>query len=146
MRLSLFLEEDQNGYFLICGNQNDFVKDFQKILARPKGADENIYINPTHKRDTSTNTKSEGFYTEWFSFDLNSCEKIINLNTTVDDYKNIYNNFVTEYSDSYNLKTGLELDCPDRLKTNLVFLSGSKEEKPDFSQPSKIGIWQIESF
>ena len=146
MRLSLFLKEDQNGYFLICGNQNDFIKDFQKILARPKGADENIFINPNQKRDKSTNTKAEGFYTEWFSFDLNDSEKIIDLNTSVDDYKKIYNNFITEYSGSYKSKVGLELTCPDRLKTNLVFLSGSLEDKPDFSQPSKIGIWKIESY
>src|SRR3990172_6238027 len=44
MRLHLFLDNtNQKGYFLICGNQSDFIKDFQKIKKEP--IDENGIFN-----------------------------------------------------------------------------------------------------
>jgi len=63
MRINLFSGSNRVGYFLICGEQMDFVSGFQRI----KKPDKKI---PTRTLGASPKPKSaEGFYTEWFSFD-----------------------------------------------------------------------------
>jgi hypothetical protein len=143
MRLYLYLDKSNKGYFLICGNQSDFVKDFQTILTQPKDTTGNLYIKPRQKDSLPKTIQPEGFYTEWFSFDTDKPDKEIDLKTSIDEYKNIYDLFFKEYSDPYLVKTKFDLTRPDKIMTKLVFLSGNTEQPTGLFQPSKIGIWEV---
>ena len=143
MRLFLFLDKTTKGYFLICGNQSDFVKDFQTILLQPKNSKGNLYIKPQQQSSLPKTIKPKGFYTKWFSFDANKPEKLINLNSTKKEYKDIYDLFFKEYSEPYYTKTNTNIVRPDRIKTKLVFLSGNIEQPVGLFQPAKIGIWEV---
>lgn len=137
------LDIDHKGLFLICGNQSDFVKDFQSILAKPKTADDQVYILPRYYSALPTTIQSEGFYTKWFSFDANNPEKEIDLTTTEQEYKDIYDMFFKEYSGPHKAKTHTELVRPDKIKTRLEFLSGHLQQLTGLFQPAKIGIWEV---
>lgn len=138
MRLHLILDTDHKAYFLICGNQSDFIKDFQKIS--PSKAQ---FITPRQQGSLPTKIISEGFYTKWFSFDANSPDTEIDLNDTVKEYKDIYDLFFKEYADPHLAKAKTALQRPDKIKTTLVFLSGNVEQPTGLFQPAKIGIWEI---
>lgn len=145
MRLYLFLERKKNNksYFLVCGNQRDFISDFQTLLLKPKGTKTGQFIKQTSKRNKPDTSKSEGFYTEWFSFDKNDPTTEIDLTTNNSDYTEIYEAFKIEYEDAYQRKNSKSLKLPDSIKTKLVFLSGNVESQPNLFQPSKIGVWEI---
>ena len=143
MRLYLFLDTDHRGYFLICGNRSDFVMDFQTILQKPKNTDGRLYIKPKDKSTLPKTIDPDGFYTEWFSFDLKDPEKEIELNTYKSDHQSIYDSFFEGYGEAYKTKTGKALLNPGKIKTKLVFLTGNMEQPNDVLQPSKIGIWEV---
>jgi hypothetical protein len=138
MRLHLILDTDHKAYFLICGNQSDFIKDFQKI-----SPSKDQFITPRQQGSLPTKIISEGFYTKWFSFDANSPNTEIDLNNTANEYKDIYDLFFKEYADPHLAKAKTALQRPDKIKTNLVFLSGNVEQPTGLFQPAKIGIWEI---
>lgn len=141
MRLYLFLETNNKGYFLICGSQREFISDFQTLLLKPKGA--NSYISPKKKSSTPKIVKPDGFYTKWFSFNSKKPKKIIDLKSKDKDYKEIYTNFSNDHHDPYLKATNTALKMPDKIATKLVFLSGDIEQTVGLFQPSKIGIWEI---
>ncbi len=142
MRLYI-LDSDHKGLFLICGNQSDFVKDFQSILSKPKAADDQVYILPRDNSSLPTRIQPEGFYSKWFSFDANNPEREIDLNTTEEEYKDIYDLFFKEYSDPHKTKTKTDLRRPNKIKTKLEFLSGHIQQPTGLFQPAKIGIWEV---
>jgi hypothetical protein len=138
MRLFLILDNDHKAYFLICGNQSDFIKDFQKISPSTKQ-----FITPRIQGSLPTKIVSEGFYTKWFSFDANLPDTEIDLNNNEKEYKDIYDLFFKEYADPHLVKAKTALQRPDKIKTSLVFLSGNVEQPTGLFQPAKIGIWEI---
>lgn len=138
MRLYLFLDTDKKGYFLICGNQFDFITDFQRI--RQNQAQ---FIVPRIQGDSPEYIEPEGFYTKWFSFKTSMPEKKIDLNVNDDEYRTIYDQFFSEYSAPYKAKTNADLERPAMITTSLVFLSGNDEQPTGVFQPCKIGIWEI---
>jgi hypothetical protein len=142
MRLYYLNNEKRKGYFLICGSQNDFVNDFQRIKSKPKKVNGKIYFDTTKKGDEPKNIVAEGFYTRWFSFDIKDRDKEIDLNTQ-DEYKDIYDLFFTEYAEPYRTKVKEDIPRPNKIKTRLEFLSGEVEQQTNLFKPSKIGIWQV---
>lgn len=142
MRLHYFNKDKQKGYFLICGGQNDFVSDFQRIKPTPKKVDGKIIFDTTTKGEEPDKIIADGFYTRWFSFDNKDRDREIDL-TTQDEYKEIYDLFFSEYAEPYKTKVKTDIPRPDKIKTRLEFLSGDIEQPTKLFQPSKIGIWQV---
>lgn len=142
MRLHYFNNDNQKGYFLICGSQNDFVSDFQRIKKIPKKVDGKLILDTTTKGNEPDKIIADGFYTRWFSFDNKDRDRVINLKTD-DEYTEIYDLFFTEYAEPYNTKVKTEIPRPDKIKTRLEFLSGDIEQPTKLFQPYKIGIWQV---
>jgi len=143
MRLHLYLSGKNKSYFLICGNQKDFVCDFQTLKLKLDDTNDSLFITPRFYKNLPKTIESKGFYTEWFSFDSNNPLKTINLESENTEYQNIYKKFVKEYSAAYKEKTTRKLTLPKIIKTNLLFLTGNIEQTPILSQPSKIGIWEV---
>lgn len=142
LRLHLYLENDNNSYFLICGDQYEFSTNFQNIPT-PKNSASNNYITPKTINSVVQLNQSNGFYTEWFSFDISNPDKKIDLQNQNTEYKSIYDGFVSDYSNAYNKKTGLTLQLPKSITTQLVFLTQSNQHTTGISEPSKIGIWKV---
>lgn len=138
MRLFLIINTDHRAYFLICGNQSDFVKDFQRI-----NPDTSHFITPKKQDSLPKTIVAEGFYTKWFSFNANAPDIEIDLCDSTKEYKDIYDLFFEEYAAPYHKKTETELQKPHKLRTSLVFLSGNVEQSISLFQPAKIGIWEI---
>ena len=143
MRLHYFNQDKQKGYFLICGGQNDFVSDFQRIKSTPKKVNGKLILDTTTKDTEPDKIVAQGFYTHWFSFDNKNKDVEIDLTTLDDDYKDIYALFFSEYAEPYKTKVKADIPKPDKIKTRLVFLSGDIEQPTKLFQPSKIGIWEV---
>lgn len=139
MRLYLYLENDNNSYFLICGDQYEFSTNFQNIPT-PKTT---TFITPKTNNNRPQLNQSNGFYTEWFSFDTSNPDKKIDLQNQAVEYKSIYDGFINDYSNAYNKKTGLTLILPTHITTQLIFLTQSNQQTIGVSEPSKIGIWKV---
>jgi hypothetical protein len=138
MRVHLFLDTDHKAYLLICGNQSDFIKDFQKIIPS-----KTQFITPRTQGSLPATIVSEGFYTKWFSFDSNLPDTQIDLDDTVKEYKEIYDLFFKEYADPHKTKAKTDLLRPSKIKTSLVFISGNVDQPTSLFQPAKIGIWEV---
>lgn len=137
MRLYLYLEVGHRGYFLICGNQFDFIPNFQKIEDKRAGA---TYITPVTR--PASPPGASGFYTEWFNFEGDP-RRSIDLKTRTGGYKDIYDGFLKEYAEPYSRKTGSTLALPANLTTKRIFLSEDIQQVNGLFQPAKIGIWEI---
>ena len=138
MRLYFSLDTDHKAYFLICGNQNDFITNFQRIITNIED-----FIIPKTKDSLPKIIIPEGFYTKWFSFDNNSPDTEIDLSNSEKEYKGIYDLFFEEYEIPHREKMKEKMQRPDKINTKLVFLSGNIEQPTVFFQPAKIGIWEI---
>lgn len=138
MRLYMYSGRNKKGYFLICGEQAEFIANFQRII-KHKGA-----IRVRNHKNLPKASDSEGFYTEWFSFDSNQPNKNIIVNGQKNStYKKIYDEFVKEYKQSYNDKSNSVLVLPTSITTSLIYLS-ENSTSPDMDyQPSRIGIWEV---
>lgn len=146
MRLHLYLEDDKKGYFLICGAQSDFFKDFFRLLTKPaKSTKDNPYITEDKSVKKVINLRSKGFYSQWFSFDIKNPEKHINLQIKSGQYKKIYDSFIEDYKDSYikTTPTDPDLKLPASITTKLVYLSKEKKHEDKYYQPATVGIWEI---
>ncbi len=133
MRLFLFNSKNNcKSYFLICGSKDEFTADFQKLSSQSQ--------YPLARTKNQPLIKACGFYTEWFSFDINNPTKIIDLKNKSIDHKDIYENFEADYQTSFYKKTKTNLVMPDKINTKLVFLES------DISinwQPTAIGVWEV---
>jgi hypothetical protein len=142
MRLNYFIKQSSitaKGYFLICGMQYEFLQSFQKIVDTNTAT----FPGPTVPLGTPVPPVLwSGFYTEWFSFDKTNLVTRINLQTTNQTYLDIYNEFISEYSVPYLIKTGSPLVLPSAIQTTLVFLSSDNEET-NIPNPMKLGIWEV---
>jgi hypothetical protein len=144
MRLYLYLDNNEKGYFLICGAQQDFSKDFYRLLSKPpKSTEENPYITPDTEVKKSLKTEPEGFYSKWFSFDNEDPDIEIAPTVGEDEYGKIYKSFLSEYGEIFKETTGNELHLPEKFKTRLLFLSQEIEHENEFYQPANIGIWEV---
>jgi hypothetical protein len=144
MRLYLYLDTNEKGYFLICGAQQDFSKDFYRLLLKPpKSTDENPYITPDIEVKKSLKTEPKGFYSKWFSFDNDRPDVEIAPIVGEDEYGKIYKSFLTEYREIFKETTGNELHLPEKFKTRLLYLSQEIEHENEFYQPANIAIWEV---
>jgi hypothetical protein len=133
MRLFLFVSSNNSkSYFLICGSKDEFTPDFQNLSNKDQ--------YPSARTKTQLPIKAAGFYTEWFSFDINNPTKNIDLKNQLIEYKDIYDDFISDYQASFYKKNNTNLIMPSNISTNLVFLES------DLSinwQPTAIGVWEI---
>ncbi len=143
MRLSLYIEGTKTGYFLICGAQNDFSQDFQRLLSKPTGDEDNQYITPQVGTSNSVKIEPDGFYKQWFSFDNNEPIKEIEIQVGNDEYGKIYQSFLEDYNKSYKDNMEEDLVLPVKISTKLLYLSQEIENENDFFQPATIGIWEV---
>lgn len=138
MRLYLMSSVDQKVYFLICGEQAEFIASFQRIES---------YTGTIRVRKSNTlpsSSSSSGFYTEWFSFDLQNPIKTINIETqSAIEYKSVYDDFLKDYNNSYNKKTSQTLNLPSTIQTKLVYLAENSSDDDRVYDPARIGIWEI---
>lgn len=137
MRLFVYVNSSRKGNFLICGEQAEFVANFQRIQ-KYQGA-----IRTRQASSLPTKFTSEGFYTEWFSFEPSSPVKEINLQTQNSEYREIYDQFKSDYSSCYLRKTGNQLRLPNSIQTKLLYLSDQIAGEDTIYQPSRIGIWEV---
>jgi hypothetical protein len=138
LRLHLLSSTSQRAYFLICGEQFEFIACFQRIIAY-QGT-----IRTRNRGALPNSSSSAGFYTEWFSFDLNNPDKIINIQTPSSvEYARIYTDFLADYANSYMNKTKQTLNLPSSITTKLMYLAENSSDDDLNYEPSRIGIWEI---
>lgn len=138
MRLHLYLNSsniNKKGYFLICGNQLHFKTSFQNLNLKP-----NFPISPSNS--THVISSKSSFFSEWFSFDINSPDKPINLRNIDKQYSDIYIAFEKDYKNAYKEATGNSLIVPNTIKTKLKFIS-ERLTTSNIPQTFSIGIWEV---
>ncbi|EGV44166.1 hypothetical protein BZARG_1001 [Bizionia argentinensis JUB59] len=140
MRLSLYLENDNKCYFLICGAQNDFSTDFKNLEIKTVKSQ---YIQPRKINQTKINKTIETFYTKWFSFDMKKPVKVIELKLDQTEFGKIYSSFLEEYELAYEKATDEKLNLPKTIETKLIYLSQQIKHETDIFQPANIGIWEV---
>ena len=110
LRLKIFKESKKNrkAYFIICGKQLDFLKAFQSIgwsiNHDPKTGLPVKYSLTVEDVDNLNIVKPNGFYTNWFKFDIEdtvSLAKNFNVSDTAVVPTHIYNNFFDDYEKSF---------------------------------------------
>jgi len=147
MRLKLFIEsnpKNRKAYFLICGPQFDFIRSFQSIgwnieaknnSGLPK---EDTILQPDY---LYSSIKPSGFYTDWFKFKKGETQQI-DLNTTNDYLKGIYNDFYADYEDAYKDSFSKEDLRKNNPITKAIYISETSDLL-DIPAPMKVGIWEI---
>jgi hypothetical protein len=153
LRLKLFTESNSNrkAYFLICGEQIDFLKAFQSI-GWSTNADKDG--RPYPKEMTIDEIKDlgvispYGFYTNWFKFDPlpNANDNVIDI--TINDKKVVpdeyLKGFYTEYKDSFKDGMSVEKFESTKVQTRLVYLS-ELSNLAVIKNLMRVGIWEISS-
>jgi|GEM_PF-1435318 hypothetical protein len=143
MRLHLYLEETNKGYFLICGDRRQFISNFQKMNPPPKDKiDGDKFLLKDTAEQKSIFEDSLGFYTEWFSFDYKKRDREIVLKAE-NEYKEFYETFENEYTKPFEEKTKEKLELPKKITTRLIYISPAIKETKGLPEPTKIGIWEI---
>lgn len=151
LRLKLFTESKsgRKAYFLICGEQIDFLKAFQSIGWTAKtdkyGLPYPAVMTIDEIKDLGV-IKPNGFYTKWFKFDPASkaTDRIIDITitdtTTVhEDYlKGFYTEYETSFKDGMT-KAKFEAT---KVRTRLVYLSDLNNLK-EIKKLMRVGIWEV---
>lgn len=138
MRLSLFLDTDHRSFFLICGTQVDFKSDFQYYSSKEGEEIQLDYKNTPVERPTPV-----GFYNEWFSFDIVSPDKVIDLDSNKNEYQVIYQEFLSKYKEPYHDRTNLELSLPKTICTRLIYLPALVDHPTIHLRTAAIGVWEV---
>lgn len=136
-RLYFINQTDTESYFVVCGEQVEFIANFQRIVK---------YQGTVRVRKSSQLPKdidSEGFYTNWFSFDLKKPEKEIDLVNCNSECKLFYTDFVTDYAKGYKKSTGKDLKLPPKITTKLVYISENSSESDKVYLPSRVAVWSV---
>lgn len=149
LRLKLFTESEDNrkSYFLICGEQIDFLKAFQSIgwttkvdaIGRPLPNQMDI----DEIKDLGV-IQPSGFYTKWFNFkpeDGNNKVEIEITDTTLVSEK-LLDGFYKDYEGSFKdgmTKTKFE---SSKVETRLVYLSNLSNIE-GIKNLMRVGIWEI---
>ena len=151
LRLKLFTESKSNrkAYFLICGEQIDFLKSFQSIGWSTKiDKDGRPYPSPMsidEIKDLGV-VKPFGFYANWFKFDPTAKpnDKIVDFEIV--DKKLVpseyLNGFYMEYKDSF--KNGMDAAKfqTSKVRTRLVYLSDLSNLE-GIKKLMRVGIWEV---
>jgi hypothetical protein len=151
LRLKLFTESKTNrkAYFLICGEQIDFLKAFQSIgwtsktdkEGRPFPSEMGI-----EKIKDLGIIKPFGFYTKWFKFDPESSINDKNIDFAVNDKGSVPEEllvgFYAKYEDSF--KDGMDRTKfeSSKVRTRLVYLSDLSNME-GIKKLMRVGIWEI---
>lgn len=153
LRLKIFSESgtDRKAYFLMCGEQIDFLKSFQAIgwtkridkdgrpLPQVLGIDE--------IKDLGV-VGAEGFYSQWFKFDplgdLKSKVSEFSI-TKVDTVPKEYlDGFYNEYEGSFKNKMNKSKLESTKVRTRLVYLS-DLSNLAGIKKLMRVGIWEVSS-
>jgi hypothetical protein len=151
LRLKLFTESGANrkAYFLICGEQIDFLKAFQSIgwtakideFGRP--LPEELGIDEIKKLGV---IKPHGFYTNWFKFDPlgHLKDKIVEfeINDIIPVPKEFLEGFYKDYLDSFKVGMNRAKFESSKVSTRLVYLSDLSNLE-GIKKLMRVGIWEI---
>lgn len=151
LRLKLFTESGlkRKAFFLMCGEQIDFLKAFQSI-----GWTTNIdkdgrplpYEMGIDKIKDLGIIKPHGFYTNWFKFDPKSNADDKKVEFEINDKKSVPEEFLEEFYTQYekSFKDGMNRKIFESTKlcTRLVYLS-DLSNLDDIKNLMRVGIWEI---
>lgn len=116
-----------SSYFFIAGKYIDFIQHFRSIITqKPTGLRKDL-------------PEPQGFYNEWFSFEINEEKTFDVKNASAPDYKQVYSAFLSDYEPAKAQPATLEL--PDKLKTTCIAISALSRE---FPTPYVGAIWKVE--
>ena len=127
MRLYLLSKiKGSSAYFVIAGTIIDFIQNFRSIPA---------------KRPTTNNKdlpEPEGFFTEWFNFEISASRSFDVKKALSKEYEAIYDAFLKDYDSNLPSVT---LELPEIITTKCIAISALSR---DFPTPYVGGIWKIE--
>lgn len=130
MRLHLIAKANASScYFVIVGTAEEFLQCFRSTIPK-KLASQTI--------DKDDLPLPNGFYTEWFKFNVNDEKTFDVKNVSKNDYDKIYKAFLQDYKPK---KRGEILILPDQITTKCIAISALSRE---FPTPYVGGIWKIE--
>jgi hypothetical protein len=149
LRLKLFVESepDRKSYFLICGEQIDFLKSFQSI-----GWTNNIdkYGRPIPNEMGIEEIKNlgliqpNGIYSNWFNFDYEKENGKIEISITDSSLVegHLLHGFYKDYENSFkDGMTKLRFES-SKVQTRLIYLSNLSNLE-GFKNLMRVGIWEI---
>jgi hypothetical protein len=113
-------------YFIIAGTQSDFIQYFRSIVTKkPDPNNKNLPM-------------PEGFYSEWFDFEIGEEKTFFVRDCSDDTYAAVYTAFWGNYE---SRKKNIPLVLPEKLTTTCVAISAISRE---FPTPFVGGIWKVE--
>lgn len=149
LRLKLFKESGTNrkSYFLMCGEQIDFLKAFQSIGWTTKIDEVGRPIPNEMGIDEMKNLgliQPNGFYTKWFHFDPETDNNKIEITITDTSLvsKELLDGFYKDYEESFKdgmTKTKFE---SSKVQTRLVYLSNLSNIE-GIKNLMRVGIWEV---
>lgn len=151
LRLKLFTESsmDRKAYFLICGEQIDFLKSFQSIGWSTKiddvGRPLEYEIGIEEIRDLGK-VKPQGFYTNWFRFnpELEANEK--KLDFSISESRSVSSEYLEKFYKEYesSFKDGMNRSKFEMtmVRTRLVYLS-DLNNLDGVKKLMRVGIWEV---
>lgn len=142
MRLHLFAHTGGAAFFLICGKLHEFINSFQEDKSQSRPVNEQSIIQPQENQPKTKSIQAQGFYSRWFSFDSSQRDMSIDLTDLTPQYREVYDDFVSEYGEAYFKATGLTLSLPCTLRTELLFLP-SNEIDIQAPPQARVGIWRV---
>jgi hypothetical protein len=149
LRLKLFKESGLNrkAFFLMCGEQIDFLKSFQSIgwtTKIDKDGRPLPYEMDIDKIKDLGIIKPHGFYTNWFKFDPIGVNEKVEFD--LNDIKSVPEEFLTEFYAEFekSFKDGMSRTKFESSKvcTRLVYLS-ELSNLNDIKSLMRVGIWEI---
>lgn len=137
-----FVQKKHNvgSYLVVAGKTIDFLSEFRSVINKTPG-----------KRGPKKKTKDDkpklrlidphGFFSDkWLSFDMDSPIKEIDITVEKDGvYKSHYDRFIAAYTEDG--QPALEL--PDKISTELLYITEINDEDTNGNVPAMVGIWQI---
>lgn len=148
LRLKLFVESATNrkAYFLMCGEQIDFLKSFQSIGWTKKTDEVGRPLPNILSIDEIKNLgliQPHGFYTNWFNFKSDFNKKIeIKITDTSLVSKKLLDGFYGEYEDSFKDGMTKAKFESSTVETRLVYLSNLSDIE-GINNLMRVGIWEI---
>lgn len=154
LRLKIFYDSELNrkAYFLICGEQLEFLKSFQSIGWSQNHDDIGRPLENTITIDSIQDLnviEPHGHYTNWFSFNMNDDNEdakltVFNITDTNIIAQDLLDGFYEEYENSFKEsmnRTSLEAT---QLCTRLIYLS-DLNNLDGVNDLMRVGIWEISS-
>ncbi|MDQ1166386.1 hypothetical protein [Flavobacterium sp. SORGH_AS_0622] len=146
LRLKLFQESepDRKSYFLMCGEQLDFLKSFQSIGWSVKIDNVGRPLPKAMGIDDIKNLgliEPEGFYTNWFPFKQTNNKTEFHITDSKSVPQNLLDQFYIDYEKCFRSMTRAKFEST-KIEVRLVYLSNLSTTE-DINNLMRVGIWEI---